>query len=317
MLLQRDGIAFELLEEQDFSWLSAYGRVFRVFDRQDSGNLCFGVEGKYGRLFVKYAGARTVNSNYTPRDAIAALRAAAPLYDALAHPVLIKLLAHGPVGDGYAAVFEWFTGESLHAHWQFDEIPKYTDPRSPNVRLLRLPLTTQLRLIDRVFDFFVCMAQKGYVAVDFYDGSLMVDFDALDIRICDIDYFRPAPLVNDRGRMPGSSRFLSPEEYELGASLDEITNVYALGALAFEWFGKNPSRLREDWRAPMPLFEVAQKATSAERSQRYPSLAAFLEAWRGAMGRVGAFTHDPGLLRRPAPADAPPHRTSRSPRTRR
>ncbi|MFP4660952.1 MAG: hypothetical protein ACLFPF_02075 [Halanaerobiales bacterium] len=39
-----DGIEFRLKEEHDFSWLSRYGIVFSVFDEQDSGNICFGVE---------------------------------------------------------------------------------------------------------------------------------------------------------------------------------------------------------------------------------------------------------------------------------
>lgn len=32
--------------------------------------------------------------------------------------------------------------------------------------------------------------------------------------ICDIDFFRKSPAVNDMGRMWGSARFMSPEEYE-------------------------------------------------------------------------------------------------------
>ncbi len=34
---QIDGIKFALLENHDFGWLSKLGRVFKVFDQNDSG----------------------------------------------------------------------------------------------------------------------------------------------------------------------------------------------------------------------------------------------------------------------------------------
>lgn len=39
-----DGIPYRTKEDFDFSFLGRYGRVFQVFDDQDSGNICFGVE---------------------------------------------------------------------------------------------------------------------------------------------------------------------------------------------------------------------------------------------------------------------------------
>lgn len=36
-----NGVCFELREEYDFNWLKKFGTVFRVFDQQDSGNICF------------------------------------------------------------------------------------------------------------------------------------------------------------------------------------------------------------------------------------------------------------------------------------
>ena len=38
-----DGIQYKLKSPYDFSFLSRYGRVFRVFDDQDSGNIGFGI----------------------------------------------------------------------------------------------------------------------------------------------------------------------------------------------------------------------------------------------------------------------------------
>ncbi len=59
-----DGITFALQEEFDFSFLSQYGNVFAVFDRQDSGYICFGVQNDQRKLFIKVAGAVTSCRNY-------------------------------------------------------------------------------------------------------------------------------------------------------------------------------------------------------------------------------------------------------------
>jgi len=55
--------------------------------------------------------------------------------------------------------------------------------------------------------------------------------------ICDIDFFREKPVINDMGQdWWGTKRFKAPEEYILGAKIDEDTNVFTLGALIFDFF---------------------------------------------------------------------------------
>ena len=75
-----------------------------------------------------------------------------------------------------------------------------------------------------------------HLAIDFYDGSVIYDFESKKTTICDVDLFRKKPFINDMGRLWGSSRFMSPEEFKLGAEIDEITNVYTAGAVAFALF---------------------------------------------------------------------------------
>ena len=55
-----DGVPCALQEAFDLSFLRQWGKVFRVFDQEDSGNLCFGLEDETHRYFVKFAGARPV-----------------------------------------------------------------------------------------------------------------------------------------------------------------------------------------------------------------------------------------------------------------
>ena len=271
-----DGVPYAALSEPDLRWLRPYGTVFQVMDRQFSGNLCFGVEGNYGRLFVKYAGARTVNYRGKPEQSILTLKNAMPLYDR-SHPALTRLLAHGPAGDGYAAIFEWRDALPLRS------------AHSPSAmdRARRLPLEKSLRMLDMVFDLHLNLAQDGIVAVDFYDGSVLIDFDRDEAIVCDIDLYRRKPAFNDRGRMWGSSRFMAPEEYQLDAALDETTTEYNMAALAFAFYGSNEDRGRHVWTAPYCLWEVAHRAVSENKADRYPSMRAFLDAWREAVGQSG------------------------------
>lgn len=262
------GLPVNLAAPFDFSFLGRYGRPFCVFDGQTSGNISFGMQSEqYGKLLVKFAGAQTISSHYTPQDAIQALKRAAPLYDILRHPALVSLAGQGEVAGGYALVFRWVEGENLYQ----------ADVRQ---RLRHQPLIVKLQMLDRVFDFHLHCARKGFTAVDFYDGSLLCDFATGRITICDIDLYRPMPAFNDIGRMPGSARFLSPEEYELGAPLDSITMQYTMGALAFCILSRDGSRHADQWTAAPLLYEIAARATHPDRAQRYPSIGAFLTAWR-------------------------------------
>lgn len=81
-----DGMPVRLAAPFDLSCLAAYGRVFRVFDDQDSGNLCFGMDDGTAQRFLKIAGAQTVRSVATPEEAIARMKHTVPVYTALAHP---------------------------------------------------------------------------------------------------------------------------------------------------------------------------------------------------------------------------------------
>ena len=109
----------------------------------------------------------------------------------------------------------------------------------------------------------------------------MYDFANGKTTICDIDLFRKQPCVNDMGRMWGSSRFQSPEEYQLGADIDEITNVYTLGATAFALFGEY-NRKREKWQLSDKLFEIATRAVSDDRANRHQTIRQFTAEWEAA-----------------------------------
>lgn len=75
-------------------------------------------------------------------------------------------------------------------------------------------------------------------------------------KICDIDFFRNAPVINDKViEWFGTKRLKAPEEYIEGSVTDKQTNIFTLGALIFEFFlikslilSHKVSRNRCHWR---------------------------------------------------------------------
>lgn len=262
-------IPYRLKAPFDFSFLEQYGDVFKVYDDQDSGNICFGVKDGEHKYFVKFAGAPTARYSGKPEDAIARLKSTVPIYQDLSHPNLVKMLQAEEVGGGFAVIFEWSDGECMGKMY----------PRSRE-RFLQMSERTRLEVFDAILDFHIHVIKQGYVAIDFYDGSIMYDFRNQKTLICDIDYYAKMPYTNTMGRMWGSSRFMSPEEFTLGATIDEITNVYVMGATAFVLFGGEIDRSIEKWRLNDELYKVALKAVSDDRSERQPSLTEFAREWR-------------------------------------
>ncbi|BBI34230.1 serine/threonine protein kinase [Cohnella abietis] len=285
-------ISFQLHKDKDFEWLKELGNVFCVFDQQDSGNISFGVQNGETKRFIKYAGAHPLAYLGDPKDAVTRLKQAIPLYQHLSHQHLINLINHFEVEDGYALVFEWFDGECLHPHWSFPPPAKYNDPNSPYFRYKQLPTELRLLSIDSIFSFHVEVEASGYVAVDFYDGSILYDFNTNATKVCDIDVYQKKPFINTMGRLWGSSRFMSPEEFELGASIDSVTNVFNMGAIAFALIGGELDRSSTKWDAGKALYEVALKAVEPNRNDRYQSVKEFYSAWKSACEILGEASGD-------------------------
>ncbi|MGL4736075.1 MAG: hypothetical protein ACRCW2_01355 [Cellulosilyticaceae bacterium] len=283
--VKMDQVSFQLREAHDFEWLQALGSVFCVFAEQDSGNIAFGVEKDGEKHFVKYAGAQTAEYEGATSDAIERLKAAVSIYEELKHPALIELVDHFAVENGYAVVFRWVEGECLHAHWTFDTYPKYTHPKSAYYRYKQLPVERRLCSLATLFAFHKEVAARGYLAVDFYDGSILYDFETHRTTICDIDFYQKKPLVNQVGDdYWGSPRFKAPEESEAGAVIDERTNVYTMGAIAFGLLGGETDHSFEKWEAGRALYEVAKRATAQDRDKRYGSISELYEEWMKYIG---------------------------------
>lgn len=262
-----NNVPYKLKSPYDMSFIQKYGTVFKVYDDQDSGNICFGVKNGNNRYFIKFAGAPTEQYSGTSEDAIVRLKATVSVYEDLSHPNLINFIKAEEIGGGFAMIFQWSDGECMGRMY-----PK------ERIKFLQMPFTTRLQVFSEILSFHAYIASMGYVAIDFYDGSIMYDFINKKTIICDIDFYSKIPYTNIMGRMWGSSLFMSPEELELGASIDEITNVYLMGATAFALFA-NYDRTVEKWKLSEELYKIALKAVSIDRSQRQQSIQQFIKEW--------------------------------------
>lgn len=293
-----DNIEFRLKDLYDFSWLKKYGTSFTVIDETGSGCVCIGMQDADRKYFCKIAGVNTIEAEVTPDESVKALQKAIQIYKDLSHPNLIKLYEHYPYDKFYVAVFEWVNGDCLFDHWNFDKYASDPTLVSPKNRFLALPTAKKLKTVDVLFSFLSNVSHRGYVAVDFYDGSMMYDFGSDNTFLCDIDFFQKAPITNTLGAdWYGTKRLKAPEEYLLGAKIDEKTNVFTLGALLFEFFGGFSEediqrRYAENrfipcdilkWQLNKRSYETALKAVSPNHLDRYSSIDEFWRAWNAAL----------------------------------
>lgn len=289
-----DDIEFRLQESHDFTWLKRYGTAFWAVDETGSGCVCIGMQKADKRFFCKIAGVNTLEADVSPEESVQILKQAVSIYRDLEHPNLIKLVEAYNYEKFYIAVFEWADGECLFDHWNFEKYQSNPSVKSPKQRFGELSIHKKMKCADVLFSFLQNVNEKGYVAVDFYDGSIMYDFENDVTTICDIDFFRKAPVVNDLGEdWFGSKRLKAPEEYAKGSKIDERTNVFTLGALLFEVFGSfseeeigrryMENRFRPcdimEWQLDEASYRVAVKAVSQERDERYKTIAEFHGAW--------------------------------------
>ncbi|TNF88404.1 MAG: serine/threonine protein kinase [Gammaproteobacteria bacterium] len=255
-------------------FLEAVGDVFTVFGppAQDSGNLSYGVRAGGRRFFVKTTDPEaTVYLDFPAR--VALLRNAVVLRSRCDHLLLPKLLNVIESNAGPVLIYEWVEGEPLRA--------AEDDATSAHARFRRLPPEEIYQVLESLYGLHLALAELGYVAADFYDGCLIYDFTASMLHVVDLDHYQPGPFTNEMGRMFGSSRFMAPEEFELGARIDEQTTVFNLGRAAALFLGDGSLAVNR-FRGGAGLLEVVAQACQPNRADRHGSVADFVRAWRAA-----------------------------------
>jgi len=256
--------------------LARLGRTFATFDArtQDSGHISYGVIDADGRRwFVKTAGGDIDSpGGATRQERAAALRHAAAIQEALDHPALVPLEAVIEAPDGVLIVHPWFNGELLRS-----PVEKRDDPDEAYSRFRALPRPEIATALDTVIDLHVALERSGCIAGDFYDGCLMYDFDTRQIKVIDLEAYHYGPYINGVGRLPGSTRFMAPEEHTKGALITARTTVYNLGRMLEIFLPGNH---------PHPELKIViARATSKEPERRPPSVAALQNEWRSSLAQ--------------------------------
>jgi len=258
-------------------FLATLGEVFATFgpQTQDSGNLSYGVRSGERRYFVKTAGR--VDDPVPPLDhaaRVALLRNAIDIARSCPHPACPTLHQVIESAAGPLLCYEWFAGELVGVPRE-----RRADPSSPYARFRALPAAQLTAALATIYDVHAELARAGWIAVDFYDGCLMYDFATSDLRLIDLDMYRRGAFVNSMGRMFGSTRFMAPEEFTLGARIDERTTVFNLGRAAFVALGE-----RDAFRGSPSQLAVATRACDPDPAQRFESVAALGSAWLRSRG---------------------------------
>lgn len=266
------GMPVRLKEHHDLSFVEAYGQVFSVYDEHSCGMLSFGLLTPQGhRVYLKYAGAPTVNYPSAPAIAVQKLNRALPHYRQLSHPALIRFSGEQQLDQGTLAIFEWADGLPLGPHPE-----GYASFRA-------LPLIDRLRLFDALCDFHVQAEQSGLAIAGLSDAHLIFQPQTGRLILSNIDEYLPLPSLNTRGRLPGSPLYLPPEGYKKGDGIDETSNVYFLSALSHGFFGDKIEKTRAAWQAPEKLYQVAARGLNEDRGRRQQSSDEFLAQWRAAV----------------------------------
>jgi serine/threonine-protein kinase len=249
------------------AFVARHADVFAVFDAttQDSGNVSYGARVGDERLFVKTAGSPQDLRPLPPHpERVALLRNAVRLARSVSDPALPGLRNIVESAEGPLLVYEWVEGELVGT-----SAARRSDPASAFSRFLALDPRERAAALDVVFRLHVNLARHGWIACDFYDGSLLYDFARRRMHVIDLDSYRDGPFINEMGRMFGSTRFMAPEEYELGARIDERTTVFTMGRTVAQFLPLGTPAIRN----------LIARACEPDPQRRLATVAEFYEAW--------------------------------------
>ena len=256
------------IDHDPATYVRGCSTVLREFNHlsQDSGNVSWLVESAGQHLFVKTAGTPDPPAPGAPvpyfdhAGRVRLLRNAVDLARSCDHHALPALLnvIESPVGP--ALVYKAASGDPIRVPSE-----QRGDPASPYQRLAHLPASAMFRLFDTLIDVRAI-------------GGAAVARRVPTLTVIDLDSYRRGPTTNDMGRMFGSSRFMAPEEFELGAQIDERTTVFTLGRIVWHF----ATRLTEDsaeFCGTAGLATVIQKACEPSPADRHASVADLVSAW--------------------------------------
>lgn len=258
------------------SYLNEIGEITCWLSNSTSVCTTLGVMVNQQMWFVKYSNVPQF---------ITCLKQAVRFHTAVQHDSIPHLRNVFNTPDEFVLVYDWVDGTSLRIAWELLSIgihPLVSEEIHPLDRFCALPATEIMDALDTIYDAHLVIAAKGFIAEDFYEGSMLYNFKEKKIYLCDFDLYHPGPFINEHNQLCGSTLFMAPEELQKGERIDETTNVFTLGRAAFVLLAGS-SDSKDYWRGTEAMWQVAKRATSEDRRLRYQSIQDFVEAWRTAV----------------------------------
>ena len=254
------------IESDPVTFLSEHGEIFVVFDErtQDSGNVSYGVEVDGRRYFVKTAGRPDDDMSYLDHSGrVGLLRNAVKLAESSDHRTLPQFHQVVESSSGPMLIYDWVEGENV---------------RNCLDRVRSLAVSEVTQLVTEVYDLHCELTRLGWIANDFYDGAMIYDFRSGRLHVIDLDSYNTGSFANSMGRMAGSSRFMAPEEFALGATIDERTTVFTMGRTAAVLMSDN-SLERVPFLGTDGQYEVMLRCCAEDPDERFQTVAEMCAAW--------------------------------------
>jgi tRNA A-37 threonylcarbamoyl transferase component Bud32 len=212
------------------------------------------------------------------RDAITALKDEARTTMQLSHRYIVRLYDVRKTGTRYYLVMEYVDGETLY---QFMQVHR------------RLPLETVLQLLAAAAEALDYAHRRGILHNDLKPANIMIDAEGVP-KIIDFGVACAVDTAIHADYIMGTPDYMSPEQLA-GDVLDARTDIYALATICYELLSgcdafpddvdkanaakHTPPRLEG---FPDALADVLQRAMAHDRTQRYPDIVSFSEAFLSA-----------------------------------
>lgn len=230
--------------------------AFAVFDQQDSGCVSYGIELDDQRVFIKVAVTDAAHES---------LGRAIAFHEAVRHPAIVRPIDVVDTRERRQLVYPWVDRAVLN------HATTAGSNRSGLERFVARDPDEIRAAIEAILEAHLTIAARGFVSVDFYDGCFLYDFDHSRMHLIDLDEYRPGPFAVSAERLPGSTRYMAPEELTRGATIDERTTVFHLGRMIAELLGPTGLSTSE--------LDVARRATHVHPEQRFPDVEHMTSAW--------------------------------------